>query len=122
MNSPFDDDSWKDAVILSGVWSGAPGRSGSVKVAIVERDGVTSIWQWDDEVYVNTEMLASYKGKYDVRLVGRAISEIEEGGICACEINEIAVDGETGWQADLLAIAWWRDGLSHEQVEAIERS
>jgi hypothetical protein len=71
---------------------------------------VTSIWQWDDEVYVNTEMLASYKGKYDVRLVGRAISEIEEGGICACEINEIAVDGETGWQADLLAIAWWRDG------------
>ena len=87
MINPFEGDSWKDAVVLSAVWSGAPGRSGNVSMAIVERDGVTSIWEWDDEEYVSPEMLARYKGKYDVRLVSRAISEIEEGGICACEID-----------------------------------
>lgn len=106
----------KGALILSGEWSGAPGRSGRCGLAVSRHNTGFQIWNWEEAG--GLEKLALVRSHSWREVITRVAIDAIGSGVVPRTI-QIDSDAE-GWGA-LLSLAWQDDEQSRRRLSVMLR-
>jgi len=104
-----------NALVLSGEWSGAPGKSGQCGLAVSKGKTGFQIWAWDDENGLQKlELVRSSSWRELVNFI-----KSDDSCRSAVDAWTIQIDNdEDGW-GELVSLAWQDDEQAHKQLSVL---